>query len=202
MLIISQCLGISLVFFYTRTTETKERLLEMRRRRSSSNTEILRLKTVSEEGRSPTCWQEKTHSLVTSMNCSINTNISFLITFHTLNTKVRVIQNKYKSFFFLIGREFLYNVVLVSSVHNVNQSWVYTYLLPLESPHAHPMPPGHHRAGCWLPMLHTGFSLAIGFTHESANTSVLLSPSVPTSASPAMSRSALPVSASLFLPLK
>ena len=145
--------NISSVFFFNiRTTETKEQwLLEMRSRRSSSNTEILRLKRVAEEGRPPTCCQEKSHSLVTWMDCSINTNISFLSTFHTLGPKVRVIQNKYKSFFFLIGREFLYNVVLVStaqqceSVTRTAPSWV--------SP-PRPTPLGHHRARGWLRVTH------------------------------------------------
>ena len=138
-------------FFYIRTTETKEQwLLEMRSRRSSSNTEILRLKIVAEERRPPTCWQEKSHSLVTWMNCSINTNISFLSTFHTLSTKVRVIRNKYKSFL-LIGRELLYSVVLVSTVQQCESvmrtapSWV--------SP-PHPTPVGHHRARGWLRVTH------------------------------------------------
>ena len=50
---------------------------------------------------------------------------------------------------FKIGEYLLYNVVLVSDIHNMKQSYVYVYPLPLEPPahpDPHPIPLGHRRA--------------------------------------------------------
>lgn len=56
----------------------------------SINTEVLRLKTVTEKNEAEkskfqTCWKEKTHALATLMDCFING--SLLITCYTLSTE-------------------------------------------------------------------------------------------------------------------
>ena len=90
-------------------------------------------------------------------------------------------------FFFLVflnlffNWRLLYNIVLVSVIHQHDQSYVYIFPLPLEPPHSNPL--GCHTAPGLSSWVVQQFPLAIYFTYGCAYVSMPFSPLVPSSPS-------------------
>ena len=88
--------------------------------------------------------------------------------------------------------------------NNANKPLLYIYLLPLEPPSPLPIPPlqviKEHQTR--LPVLYSNFSPAIYFTHDNVYMSMLLSPFVPVSPSPAVFTTLFFIYESPFCPCK
>ena len=101
--------------------------------------------------------------------------------------------------FFFYWRIMLYNIVVVSAIHQCKSVMIILYICSLLS-HPPLLIPAlsvvtEHAAG--LPVLHSSFPLAVCFRHNGAYVSMLLSQLVPPSPSPTVSTR--PFSLSPFL---
>ena len=101
----------------------------------------------------------------------------------------------------------LYNIVLVSAIHQQESAMVYICPFPLEPPShllSHPIPPLWIVTEHWveLPVSYSKFPLAIYFTYANVYVSMLYSQFVPPSPFSAVSTSLFSMAVSPLLPCK